>query len=396
MDRLRVKSTSRSSAECSDVVLRETGTTRLVFRPMLVENKSDPAAAVKGVFLFQRKGQKDEWEDTQTIPLSKLKKDEGYRLDLRSSELLCLYDSLSDLYELYAQTGIPRGVGDFVRVDHRLAALTRMSTTDLRLVLAANDAIGSQLFAQLLAWAIDSDEPTALVKRLVTLSPTNLQTLNVAVNLQIMKSVLAIWKDDSSSSDEEFWQRELTKSSFVLEHVFASPVTVVKGKAYVGGKSVQDTGGKLVDLLMRNRVTRNAALIEIKTPATPLLAPTEYRQGVFAPSHDLAGSVTQILNYKHSLQRDYDSITHRQPDLFDAFDPRCVVIIGNAQKELQDDDKRKSFELFRAQCTGVVVITFDELFSRTAQLVDLLGSSAPRRSVRSSEVPAPPDGDVPF
>lgn len=363
---------------------------------MLVENQSDPAAAVKGVFLFQRKGQRDEWEDTQTIPLSKLKKDEGYRLDLSSSELLRFYDSISELYKLYAQTGIPRGVGDFVRVDHRLTALARMSTSDLRRILAANDALGSQLLAQLLAWAIDSDEPTALVKRLVTLSPTSLRTLNVAVNLQIMKSVLAIWKENSSSSDEDFWQRELTKNSFVLEHVFSWPVTIVKGKAYMGGKSVQDTGGKLVDFLMRNAVTRNAALIEIKTPATRLLAPTEYRHGVFAPSGDLAGSLMQVLNYEHSLQRDYHSITHRQPELFEAFDPRCVVIIGNTQEELRNPDKRKSFELFRAQCTRVVVITFDELFSRTAQLVDLLESSARQRSVTSSEAPAPPDGDVPF
>lgn len=396
MDKLRVRSTSRSSAECSDVVLRETGTTRLVFRPMLVENKSDPAAAVKGVFLFQRKGQKDEWEDTQTIPLSKLKKDEGYRLDIRSSELLRLYNSISDLYKLFGQGGIPRGVGDFVRVDHRLEALTRMSPSDLRRVLAAHDALGSQLLTQLLGWAIDSDEPIALVKRLVALSPANLQTLNVAVNLQIIKSVLAIWQQNSSSSDEEFWQRELTKSSFVLEHVFSWPVTIVKGKAYVGGKSVQDTGGKLVDLLMRNRVTRNAALIEIKTPATPLLAPTKYRNGVFVPSKELVGSVMQVINYEHSLQRDYDSITRQQPEPFQAFDPRCVVIIGNAQQELQDHDKLKSFELFRAQCTRVVVITFDELFSRTAQLVDLLESSARRGSATSSEASAPPDNDVPF
>lgn len=56
MTDLTVKSTSRISAECSDYVLRETATTRLVFRPLLVQNEKAPNASVKGSFIFQRKG----------------------------------------------------------------------------------------------------------------------------------------------------------------------------------------------------------------------------------------------------------------------------------------------------------------------------------------------------
>ena len=47
MDELTVRSTSRSSAEVSDIALRETTMTRLVFRPMLVDNPREQAAAVK-------------------------------------------------------------------------------------------------------------------------------------------------------------------------------------------------------------------------------------------------------------------------------------------------------------------------------------------------------------
>ena len=146
-----------------------------------------------------------------------------------------------------------------------------------------------------------------------------------------------------------------------------------------------NTGGNVVDFLMKSSVTRNAALIEIKTPVTLLLA-REYRDGVFTPSHDLSGSVMQVLNYKHSLQQEYRTITQGQQELFDSFDPRCAVVLGNASQELHDDDRRMSFELFRAQFPGVSIITFDELFSRTEQLVHLLES--PR---------APPnDDDIPF
>ena len=367
------------------MVLRETNTTRLVFRPMLVDNPSDSEAAVKGTFIFQRKSQRDEWSDTQTIPLSTLKKDEGYKLEIKSSELLTLFRGLTELYQLHAQSGVPRGDVEFIRVNQNLAELTRIPPGDLRQILAADRAVGSNLLARLLAWATESDKPAALVERLVELSPASLRTLNVAVNLHSLKSALAVWERDASSSDEEFWQHALTENSFVLEHVFSWPTTIVKGKAYVGGKSVMNTGGNVVDFLMKSSVTRNAAIIEIKTPVTLLLA-REYRNGVFTPSQYLAGSVMQVLNYKHSLQQEYRTITQGQQELFDSFDPRCAVVLGNASQELHDDDRRKSFELFRAQFPGVSIITFDELFSRTEQLVHLLES--PR---------APPnDDDIPF
>lgn len=94
MDRVRIHSTSAHSAECSDIELRQINTTRLIFRPMLVENPSNSRAAVNGVFVFQRKGLKDAWADTTTIPLSRLKKDEGYKLEINSSELLTLFEGL--------------------------------------------------------------------------------------------------------------------------------------------------------------------------------------------------------------------------------------------------------------------------------------------------------------
>ena len=82
----------------------------------------------------------------------------------------------------------------------------------------------------------------------------------------------------------------------------------------------------------------------IKTPATDLLD-REYRTGIFTPSAELSGAVMQVLAYKHSLERDYLSITARQLGLFEAFDPSCVVIVGNAGRELSTPERKQSFEL---------------------------------------------------
>ncbi len=99
MEKLTVTSTSKASAECSDFVLRETTTTRLVFRPKLVENPKNPNAAVKGIFIFQRKGQSEDWHDAETVPLTQLKKGEAVKLEIKSIELLHLYDELIGLYK---------------------------------------------------------------------------------------------------------------------------------------------------------------------------------------------------------------------------------------------------------------------------------------------------------
>ena len=163
------------------------------------------------------------------------------------------------------------------------------------------------------------------------------------------------------------------------EQVFSWPTTIVKGKAYIGGKSVLNVGGNIVDFLMKNRLTQNAALIEIKAPVTPMVG-SEYRNGVYNLSSDLSGAVMQILHYKHSLQEQYLALTRGQTDLFDSFNPQCAMLIGNAKQQLNHQDKMKSFELFRHQLQGVIIITYDELFAKTEQLIMLL--EAPEKAGR--------------
>lgn len=245
-----------------------------------------------------------------------------------------------------------------------------LSAEDVNAFLTANDAVGTSILTKLLTWAIELSDPLPLVQRLVNLSPNSLSKLNAAVGLQSLKVALQIWEENSESSDEEFWQKTLAAHSFVLEQVFSWPTTIVKGKAYVGGKSVFNTGGNIVDFLMKNRLTQSAALIEIKTPVTPLLG-SKYR-GVFNVSPDMSGSLLQVLNYKHSLQENYSSLKDDQSDSFESFNPQCAVILGNATNELSQQDKRKSFELFRHQIQGVLIITFDELFDKTRQLIQML------------------------
>ena len=72
---------------------------------------------------------------------------------------------------------------------------------------------------------------------------------------------------------------------------------------------------------------------------------------------------------------------------FESFNPQCAVILGNVSDELNQQDKRKSFELFRHQIPGVLIITFDELFDKTRQLIQML---------ETTESSDDFDDDIPF
>jgi len=372
MDRQRIKSTSRSSATCSDVVLRggkETDSIRLVFRPELVDNPHDNNAAVRGTFIYQKKGKAKEWEDTREASLASLKSGEGYKLELHAAEVFKLCGYLNELYKIFKKDGIPYGETEYVRLDSVVGQLVQIPHPQLKAYLTAHQAMGEELLASLLVWAADAEDPAPLISRLIALGESALRNLNVATGLGTLKTALAIWKENKLNSQEEFWQKSLTEHSFVLEQVFSWPMTIVKEKAYVGGKTVLNEGGNIVDFLVKNFLTKNAALVEIKTPNTALLG-RKYRN-TFNLSEDLSGSVMQVLNYRSSLQRHYANIATGRAR-YEAFEPKCVLIIGNVGAIRNDPDKIAALELYRSSCSSVTVITFDELFAKTERLITVL------------------------
>lgn len=225
-----------------------------------------------------------------------------------------------------------------------------------------------------------------MVESLERLDISSFQRINSIVGLTALKSSYQIWENNQENSDEEFWQTTLEKYSFVLSQVFAYPVVIVKEKAYVGGKSVENTGGNLVDFLAKNELSKNAILIEIKTPKTPLLG-NLYRGNVFSISRELSGAIMQVSNYKHSLQSEYNTISQQSAHEFVSFEPACVVIIGSTKLEMDEPIKVKSFELFRSHLYGVEVITYDELFGKVKLLIDLLEGNVASNIISDDNIP---------
>ena len=59
-------------------------------------------------------------------------------------------------------------------------------------------------------------------------------------------------------------------------------------------------------------------------------------------------------------------------DSFSAFNPKCLIVIGTLESELKNNSQYKSFELFRNSMTNVEIVTYDELFQKAQDILDMI------------------------
>lgn len=180
--------------------------------------------------------------------------------------------------------------------------------------------------------------------------------------------MLLTWDTNKLNDDEGFWQIKLRENAYAVSQVFAVPLVFIKDSAYVGGMNIDRQDAKLVDYLFSQESSREAVLVEIKTPATAL--GPQYR-GTYRPSTELAGAVMQALDYRRSLSKNLSGLLQGTDYNLKAFAPKCVVIIGNGRVELDSEDKRDAFEMFRANSQDVEIVTYDELFRKLEVLASL-------------------------
>ena len=257
-----------------------------------------------------------------------------------------------------------------------LESLDQIPERHVNAILTVLQDLGANGFSSILEWVLESED---VVKHLARLNVHSLERLNSATGIAKLKELLLFWQENKSSPHEEFWQQTLHKNSFVLSQVFPFAVVILQGKAYVGGKGIDNTQGNVADFLCANDLTRNAVLIEIKTPVTRLLSASPYRGDVYNIQAELCGAVMQVSNDKYSLISECRDLSKKSGLDVEAFNPQCLVIAGNTE-QFADRTQSKSFELFRNSLKDVQVVTYDELFKKIAVLVDVLeGAENPER-----------------
>ncbi len=171
---------------------------------------------------------------------------------------------------------------------------------------------------------------------------------------------------------EDRWQTFLNDNPFVLSMAFGYPVIVVRSQASVGGRRIDGTGDRIADYLVQNRLTNNTAIVEIKKPATQLLNQKPYRTGVYQPSSELTGAISQVLDQKYEFVRRITQLrdSSRRYDI-ESYSVRCYLLAGMIPC---NEERVKAFEMARGNSRDVEVVTFDELLEKLKSLRDFLDS----------------------
>ena len=99
------------------------------------------------------------------------------------------------------------------------------------------------------------------------------------------------------------------------------------------------------------------------------------------PGEDVVGGVVQVLSYRDTFLTEVQNL-RKDTDTFQAYDPRCYLIVGQIPSLGGDADAIRSFELFRAAQSGVQILTFDEVRARLLGIREALSEpevEEPRR-----------------
>lgn len=204
------------------------------------------------------------------------------------------------------------------------------------------------------------------------------------------KLIRTFEKSLGRNHNESHWQKMLELNPFILSMVFGYPIVIVQPGASVGGGSIAGNGTKIADFLSKNSSSHNAAIVEIKTPQTPVSG-TEYRGGVFKPSNQLMGAVAQVLDQRQKFTISLPMTKFNSPELssLQAYAVDCVIVVGTMPTETA---QISSFEMVRSQFKDVRIVTFDELFGKLLLLREMLTGERYVSPIDDEE----DDGEPPF
>lgn len=220
-----------------------------------------------------------------------------------------------------------------------------------------------------------SNEDIDSVLSLLSLSPAanisvteNFIQTKDKINVAYLDDVIArfnfLLKD--KRDNEKDWQRFFEKHGWILVNLFSAQVVLYGREAYVGGKTIENKEGRVVDFLFQNGFKDNYAILEIKTHNKLLVKGKPYREpDTYAVHDELSGAISQCLDQKNTFLTEMGQ-------KYKALDPKVILITG--QKRSLNESQARCFELVRSNQRNVDIVTFDELLEKIKGLRDVLQS----------------------
>ncbi|WP_338848061.1 Shedu immune nuclease family protein [Massilia sp. W12] len=264
-----------------------------------------------------------------------------------------------------------KGSGPVKIADEDLRRIT-LSNQQAQTILQDNQ----ELFAEVLRSAITKEDVVAVGYRK--------RQLQVFERLLEEQPYFDEIKAKKGCSSEVVWQLFFEKNPWIfgygLTYLHLSGLNEKKLEQVVHGYTVSEHG-KRVDALLRTRgIISSLCFVEIKTHQTELLQKKPYRAGCWAPSDELAGGVSQVqgtvalasesIRTKLTLRDDEGNPTGEEAY---NYKPKSFLVVGRLGEFVGihgvNQERYRSFELFRRNTTNPEIITFDELLERARFIV---------------------------
>lgn len=279
------------------------------------------------------------------------------------------HNSIATLFDLPAATPV-RGQHPMVRL------MTEEVETGH--VMAAPDR-------ELLADAVTASAPTLGAE-----APGRLLKLREDIELVTLDGLISRFESDLSgghANDEAHWQRFFNENRFALQMLFAAPVVVEWDQAHVAAGDPSGRGGRIVDFLCANVLTRSVHLVEIKTPGMKLMGAVAYRgdgteSAIYAPYRFLTEAVAQAQSQMASIPRAFAGMLPSNSTVDPWAQTRGAVIAGRLAT--LTDEQKESFIRYRDGLSAVTVLAYDEVLERLKSLQTMLGSPPAPEALHAS------------
>jgi len=282
---------------------------------------------------------------------------------------------------------IPRLLGfihDIAEVEFKHSGAINITDADLRkLVISKTQAASlvhdnQDAFLEALRGQVTKEDIVALGYRKKQLGVFS-QLLSDPEFFEICK------KQKSIKGDELLWQAFFERNPWVfgygLSYFYVTGFDEKKLEQLVQGYDLLNRG-KRADAVMKTKgIINSLYFAEIKHHNTKLLESDYYRAGCWAPSKEMAGAVAQVqatvaiaMHKLHGMQRVLDDDGNPTGEDVFNFKPRAFIVIGSLIEFIGEhgvnQDKLRSFELYRTSLIGIDILTFDELYERTKFIVE--------------------------
>ncbi len=193
-------------------------------------------------------------------------------------------------------------------------------------------------------------------------------------------------KSEKGLSNEGVWQKFFEKNSWIfgygLSFIFLTSLDDSKLENTISGASVGSVGKRADALMKTQALVSSLCYVEIKHHRTELLDNRRpYRSGAWAPSSELTGAIVQaqasVAEAAKTFQdqlRPFDKGGDPTGEVLYNFKPKSIVLIGQFDEFVSEnginDQKIRSFEMYRGNTSSPEIITFDELYHRAKFIVE--------------------------